>query len=55
MVEATSALELTENDILGAIIHEMLENATMHSLRWWLLCHGIRVPSSWRKAELIER
>ena len=34
MVEATSALELTENDILGAILHEMLENATVHSLRW---------------------
>ena len=55
MAEASSALELTESDIPGAILHEPLENATVHSLRWWLLCHGIQAPSSWRKAKLIER
>ena len=53
MNEATSAVEVTENDIPGTILHEPLENATVHSLRWWLLCHGIRVPSSWRKAKLV--
>ena len=32
MNEATSAVEVTENDIPGAILHEPLENATVHSL-----------------------
>ena len=51
---ATSG-ELTESDIPGAILEEPLEKATIHALKWWLLCRGIKAPSSWRKAKLIER
>ena len=47
--------ELTESDIPGAILEEPLEKATVHALKWWLLCRGIKAPSSWRKAKLIER
>jgi hypothetical protein len=46
---------LTESDIPGAILEEPLEKATVHALKWWLLCRGIKAPSSWRKAKLIER
>ena len=45
--------ELTEKDIPGAVLNEPLENATVHALRWWLLCRGIQRPSSWKKAQLI--
>lgn len=52
---ATAVDELTESDIPGATLHEPLESATVHALRWWLLCHGIQAPTSWRKAKLIEK
>ena len=52
---ATSVDQLTESDIPGATLHEPLESATVHALRWWLLCHGIQTPTSWRKAKLIEK
>ena len=32
MNEATSAVELTENDIPGAILHEPLGNVTVHTV-----------------------
>ncbi len=47
--------ELTETDIPGAILNEPLESATVPALRWWLLCRGIRAPTSWKKAVLIEK
>ena len=25
------------------------------ALKWWLLCRGIKAPSSWRKRQLIDR
>ena len=46
--------ELTEEDIPGAVLCEPLEAATVHSLKWWLLCRGIQCPSSWKKAQLID-
>ena len=52
---STSVNELTENNIPGAVLHAPLESATVHALRWWLLCHGIQPPSSWRKAKLTEK
>ena len=52
---SSSVDELTENDIPGAILHEPLESATVHALRWWLLCRGIQAPTSWRKAKLIDK
>lgn len=47
--------ELTEDDIPGAKLDEPLESHAVHALRRWLLCHGITVPTAWKKAKLIER
>ena len=54
-VPGESVDELSESDIPGAILQEPLENATVPELKWWLLCRGVEVPSSWRKPKLIER
>ena len=42
-------VELTEDDIPGAALSEPLDSHTMPALKWWLLCRGIKVPSSWKK------
>lgn len=47
--------ELTEDDIPGARLDEPLQSHAVHALKRWLLCHGIVVPTSWKKAKLIER
>ena len=49
------SLELSENDIPGARLSEPLESHNVQALRWWLLCHGIKAPSSWKKSNLISR
>ena len=54
-VGAPVVVELTENDIPGAALAEPLESHTVPSLKWWLLCRGIKVPSSWKKQQLIAR
>lgn len=48
-------LTLSEEDIPGAKLIQPLESHNIPALRWWLLCRGIRVPSSLKKAKLIER
>lgn len=53
-MDQTPLVELTEEDIAGAILNEPLESATVPALRWWLQCHGIQPASTWRKAKLIE-
>ena len=52
---SVGSVELTEKDIPGALLEEPLETVTMPALRWWLLCRGIQVPTSLRKAKLIEK
>ena len=42
-------VELTAKDIPGADLSEPLESHTVPSLRWWLLCCGIKVPASVKK------
>ena len=54
-VRAPVVVELTEDDILGAALAEPLESHTLPSLKWWLLCRGIKAPSSWKKQRLIAR
>ena len=49
------SLVLTEEDIPGAALNEPLQKHTMPALRWWLLCHGIQVPTSCKKPNLIEK
>ena len=48
-------VQLTEDDIPGAKLQEPLEAHAIPALQWWLLCRGIKAPSSWRKPQLIER
>ena len=46
---------LSEDDIPGASLQEPLESRTISELRWWLLCHGIVAPNSWKKGQCIAR
>ena len=48
-------VNLTEADIPGASLEELLENQNVAALRWWLLCHGISVSSATRKVQLINK
>ena len=49
------AVKLTAKDIPGADLKEPLETYGVPALQWWLLCQGIKAPSSWRKSQLIDR
>ena len=48
-------MTLEEKDIEGASLEEPLDSKTVPQLRWWLLCHGVQVPTSEKKAALIKR
>ena len=43
------AVQLTESDIPGAKLTSLINSYTMAELKWWLLCHGVKVPNSWNK------
>ena len=51
---STVAVMLTDEDIPGAKLHEPFETHVIPALQWWLQCRGIKTPSSWKKAQLIE-
>lgn len=47
---------LSEQDIPGAALNcEKIETYTIAALRWWLLCHGISVRTSLKKAQVIAK
>ena len=46
---------LTDADIPGALLNEPLEVHNVAVLKWWLLCRDIKLTSSCRKQQLIER
>ena len=46
---------LTEFDIPGAFLSEPMASHTVPQLTWWLLCRGIKVPTSWKKQKLLFR
>ena len=47
---------LTEQDIPGAALnYDRLETCTVAALRWWLLCRGISVRTSLKKAQVIAK
>ena len=46
---------LLPTDIPGEELSKPWEQHTMVALRWWLLCRGISVPTTWKKVKLIER
>ncbi len=50
--EPDTSLSLTEE---GASLAEPFESRTTTELRWWLLCRGISVPTSWEKAQVVNR
>ena len=52
---ALVTIELDESDIPAAVLSTPLESHTVPELKWWLLCRGIKPPSSMKKAQLIAR
>ena len=46
---------LSPADIPGADLSEPFNRHTVPDLRWWLLCRGIKVPTSWGKKQLVNR
>ena len=45
------SVTLTATDIHyvpGATVSEPLESHAVPALKWWLLCRGLKVPTSWR-------
>ena len=55
MDDDSSTVDLVPSDIPGAEFSKPWEQQLMVALRWWLLCRGISVPTTWKKAKLIER
>ena len=55
MDESIVEVKLTEEDIPGAKLDEPMEKYAIPELKWWLLCHGIRVPASLKKQQLLDR
>ena len=51
----TTELSLTAKDIPGAELGEPFEQHQVPKLKWWLLCRGIKTPSSWKKAQIVTR
>ena len=48
-----STVELNDTDIPGAHLDEPFEAHNVAALHWWLLCRGIKVPTSLRKPQII--
>ena len=46
---------LTAVDIPGAELSEPLDKHPVAALRWWLLCRVIKVPTSIKKKDLVDR
>ena len=46
---------LNPANIFGADLSVPYEVYAIPALKWWLLCRGIKAPSSWKKAQLINR
>ena len=51
----SASVVLTAEDIPGAELSVPYETHPVPALKWWLLCRGIKAPSSWRKRQLIDR
>ena len=49
------AIKLIAEDIPGAELEEPLARHGVPALQWWLICRGIKIPSTWRKSQLIDR
>ena len=49
LFEAT-AIELNKGDIPGTHLSKPFEPHSVQALKWWLLCWGIKAPSTWKKS-----
>jgi hypothetical protein len=50
-----SELTLSPEDIPGAVLSKPYARHTAAALRWWLLCRGVKVPSSLKKQLVLDR
>ena len=48
-------VSLTKADIPGTFLCEPMASHTTPHLRWWLLCRGMKAPTSWYKQKLLNR
>ena len=48
-------VKAVEDDIPGTHLSKPFESHNVQALKWWILCHGIRAPSTWKKLNLISR
>ena len=55
MATVSNDILLVETDIPGASLSEPFETHTVSELTWWLLCRGVTVPKSWKKAQIVCR
>ena len=53
--ELPTVVTLTPSDIPGAVLCDPFEQHTVVALRWWLLCRGIKAPTSWKKQQVVSR
>lgn len=54
-ITSVPQVKLSPTDIPGADLPKPFDQHTVSALRWWLLCRGIKVPTSWRKKQVIDR
>ena len=53
--EAVEEITLTAADIPRDELSEPLDKHPVAALQWWLLCRGIKIATSAKKKELIDR
>ena len=53
ITDSMTHVELDEAFVPGAQLEEPLEAHTVEALRMWLVCHGVEVSGSLKKAQLI--
>ena len=46
---------LSPEDTPGASLSKPYEKHTVAALHWWLLCRGVKVPTYWKKLDIINR
>ena len=55
MSDTVHEVTVSPEDIPGANLSKPYEKHTVAALRWWLLCRGIKAPTSWKKKEIVNR
>ena len=55
MSASSTQIFLSPENIPGAVLAEPYTKYTAAALRWWLLCRGVKIPSSLKKQQLVDR